>query len=199
MPSAYGSPTLFVQKCGDTADQVPLVRLIGAAVVVDVAKKTLADRDYQIRVADLEAWEARHGRIEAGDIVLLRTGFGQYWPDRVTYMGTDERGQEATLKLSFPGLHPSAARWLVTERDVGAVGIDTPSIDYGKSRLFHAHRELFKANVPAFENVAHLEWLPARGALPLDLARITRNGSPLTRSLMNFWLTPMALATVRLA
>lgn len=160
-----------------TVDQIPIERLAGPAVVVDVTKQAAADRDYQVRVLDLEAFEARHGRIPEGAIVLLRTGFGRYWPDAERYMGTAERGAAAALELHFPGLHPGAATWLVKERRVRAVGIDTPSIDHGPSRLFHAHRVLFKANTPAFENVAHLERLPAKGAWVIALPMKIRGGS----------------------
>jgi kynurenine formamidase len=96
-------------------------------------------------------------------------------------MGTDERGAEAVAKLHFPGLHPDAARWLVEHREVAAIGLDTPSIDYGQSRLFEAHQALFEANVPAFENVANLEALPAAGftviALPMKIGG--GSGAPL--------------------
>ena len=77
---------------GDTADQVPLERLVGDAVVVDVSESALADRDYLITKADLRSWEKRNGRISRGSIVLLRTGFGRYWPDAERYLGTAERG-----------------------------------------------------------------------------------------------------------
>jgi kynurenine formamidase len=134
-----------------------------------------------VRIADLEAFEAAHGRIPRDAIVLLRTGWSRHWRDRARYLGTAERGAEAALRLHFPGLHPSAARWLVQERGVGAVGIDTASIDHGPSRMFHAHRELAQHDVPIFENVAALDRLPATGAwviaLPMKIAGGT--GGPL--------------------
>ncbi len=156
-----------------TADQIPLERLMGPALVVDVAARAAADRDYQVTQADFERWEAEHGAMPDDVIVLLRTGFGAFWPDRVRYLGTDERGAEAVAKLHFPGLHPDAARWLVENRRVKAVGLDTPSIDYGQSSRFEAHQALFAANIPAFENVANLDRLPALGftviALPMKI------------------------------
>jgi kynurenine formamidase len=164
-------------KDRNTVDAIPLERLMGPAVVVDVAAKCAAERDYQIAVADLVAWEKRHGRIPKGAIVFLRTGFGKYWPDRVRYMGTDERGAQAVAKLHFPGLHPEAAKWLVTERTVDAVGIDTPSIDYGQSSLFQTHVTLCGANTPAFENVANLDQLPEKGATVIALPMKIKGGS----------------------
>jgi kynurenine formamidase len=162
---------------GQTLDEVPLERLIGEAVTVDVSEVCARDRDHQVDVADLEAWEAAHGPIPRGAIVLLHTGFGRYWPDRVRYMGTDLRGPEAVAQLHFPGLHPDAARWLVEERGIHAVGLDTPSIDHGPSTTFESHRVLFAAQVPAFENVAHLEQLPARGFRVVALPMKIRGGS----------------------
>ena len=166
------APVHFAQG-RDTADRVPLERLLGAGVLLDVSEKCERDADYQISVEDFAAWEREHGRLPDGSILLLRTGFGRRWPDRRAYMGTDERGPEAVAKLHFPGLHPDAARWLVRERVVKAVGLDTPSIDYGQSKLFESHRVLFERDVPAFENLANLERLPARGfhvvALPMKI------------------------------
>jgi len=156
-----------------TADQIDLERLIAPAVLVDVSDRALEDPDYLISVDDVAAWEKTHGALPDGSIVLFRTGFGRYWPDREAYMGTAERGPEAVAKLHFPGLDPGLAEWLVANRNVGAVGIDTPSIDYGQSTLFEAHRHLFEANIPAFENVANLDHLPATGfaviALPMKI------------------------------
>jgi len=158
-------------------DEIPLDRLIGPAVVVDVSKQATADRDYQVSVTDFMAWEAMHGRLPDGIIVLLRTGFGKFWPDRAAYMGTDARGTDAVSLLHFPGLHPDAARWLVEHRMIHAIGLDTPSIDYGQSAGFESHRILFAENIPAFENVAQLERLPASGFLVIALPMKIKGGS----------------------
>ncbi|MDZ7266516.1 MAG: cyclase family protein [candidate division KSB1 bacterium] len=159
-----------------TTDEIPLERLVGPAVVVDVSTAAAADRDYQIQIADFEAWEKQHGRLPAQAIVLLRTGYGKYWPDREKYLGTAETGPQAVAGLHFPGLHPQAAAWLV-QRGVKAVGIDTPSIDYGQSTLFESHQTLFRENIPAFENVAQLEQLPAVGATVIALPMKIKGGS----------------------
>ena len=122
------------------------------------------DADYQVGVADFERWEQQHGRIPADAIVLLRTGFARHWPDAQRYLGTAERGEAAVAKLHFPGLHPDAAKWLVANRPIKAIGLDTASIDYGQSTLYESHRVLYERDIPAFENLASLERLPATGA-----------------------------------
>lgn len=160
-----------------TADEIPVTRLIGRAVVIDVSDSAAANPDYRVRVADLQAFEAGHGPIPEGAIVLLRTGWARYWPDRAAYLGTDRTGAEAVPELHFPGLHPDAARWLVENRDVGAVGIDTPSIDYGQSERFRSHRILYGAEVPGLENVANLDRLAPTGAYVLALPMKIAGGS----------------------
>ena len=159
---------------GTTADRVSLSHLIAPAVVVDVRAACAKSADYAIRSADLEAFEATHGRIPDGAALLLATGFAARWPDRLRYLGTEERGAEAVLKLHFPGLDPAAARWLALNRKVAAVGIDTASIDPGVSKLFESHQILFAAEIPAFENLDGLERLPPTGAtliaLPMKIA-----------------------------
>ena len=124
--------------------------------------------------SDLQSLSAGMSRDPNSDaIVLLRTGFGKFWPDRKQYLGTDERGAGAVPKLHFPGLSPDAARWLTQNRSIKAIGLDTASIDYGQSTQFESHRTLFAANVPAFENLANLDQLPAKNfniiALPMKI------------------------------
>ena len=158
---------------GWTADEIPLRRLVGDAVVINVSRRALKNRDYLITPSDFAGWERSHGRIQRGSIVLLRTGFERYWPDAEKYLGTAERGEAAVPKLHFPGLSEAGAQWLVRQRKVKAVGIDTASIDYGQSTDFLAHRVLGGANVPVFENVDRLSGLPSRGfqvvALPMKI------------------------------
>ncbi len=160
-----------------TADQVPLDRLVGPAVVVDVVARADADADYRLDVPALEEWERSNGRIPDGVIVLLRTGWSSRWPDKARYLGTTKTGLAGVPELHFPGIDSSAARWLAAERRVKAVGIDTPSIDYGQSTTFDTHRSLFAQNIPAFENVASLERLPPTGAYVVALPMKIRGGS----------------------
>lgn len=162
-------------------DELPLERLVGTGVRIDVSTQCARGRDYHITIKDLEQWETAHGHIPDRAIVLLDTGFAQFWPSRQNYLGTELRGAEGVKALHFPGLHPDAAAWLVRERQVKAVGIDTASIDYGQSTKFETHVALLSHNVPIFENLADLSSLPNRGfdviALPMKIAGGT--GGPL--------------------
>lgn len=158
-----------------TADQIPVSELVGPAAVVDVRAR--AGPDYRVSVADLQEWEAAHGPLPDGAILLLRTGWGPRWGDRVAYLGTSLTGPEAVPELHFPGLDPAAAAWLVANRSVAAVGIDTPSIDYGQSTDFQSHVTLYEANVAGFENVANLEELPEAGAFVVALPMKIAGGS----------------------
>jgi kynurenine formamidase len=164
-----------------TLDQIPVERLMGAGVRIDVTEQCARDRDCLVGISDITGWEAEHGRIQNDSIVLLNTGYAKFWPSRKDYLGTELRGQEGVKALHFPGLHPEAAAWLVRERQVKAVGIDTASIDYGQSSKFETHVALLSHNVPVFENVANLKDLPDRGfdviALPMKIGGGT--GGPL--------------------
>lgn len=162
---------------GRSVDQIPIEQLMGPAIVIDVSDHTRANPDYQIGTEDLQEWEANNGPIPDGSLIFLRTGFGAFWPDAEQYMGTAERGLDAVSDLHFPGLHPEAAEWLLENRNVNAVGIDTPSIDYGQSRLFETHRLLAAEEVPALENVAHLDRLPEVGGVVVALPMNIEGGS----------------------
>lgn len=161
----------------NSVDEIPLDQLLGPGVVVDVTRQCSENRDYLITADDFRNWEKRNGKIPAGTIVLLRTGFGKFYPDRKRYLGTDERGAAAVANLHFPGLHPDAARWLTENRQIKAIGLDTASIDYGQSKLFESHRTLFARNIPALENVANLDKLPAKGFSVIALPMKIKGGS----------------------
>lgn len=164
-----------------TLEQIPIERLMGTGVRIDVKEQCAHNRDYRVIISDLERWEAEHGRIPNQAIVFLNTGYARFWPSRKHYLGTDLRGEEGVQALHFPGLHPEAAAWLVRERHVKAVGIDTASIDYGQSTTFETHVALLSQNVPVFENLAELHELPPNNfeviALPMKIAGGT--GGPL--------------------
>lgn len=158
-------------------DEIPLERLMGQAVKIDVSKKTASDPDYLVSVEDIKTWEKINGQIPDEAIVLLQTGFGKYYPDKKKYLGTDQRGEEAVKDLHFPGLSPEAATWLIKNRKIKAVGIDTASIDYGQSQYFRTHVALMTQNIPAFENVANLDQLPAKGFRVIALPMKIKGGS----------------------
>ena len=157
---------------GQTSDRIPLERLIAPAVVIDITQQAAADPDYRLSAEDVTAWETANGRIEAGTIVLLRTGWSRFWPDRKAYLGDDTPG-DAT-HLHFPSYGEAAARLLVEERNVAALGADVASIDYGASADFIVHRVAMAKDVPGFENLMNLEQVPVRGAwiaaLPMKIA-----------------------------
>lgn len=158
-----------------TAAEVPVQQLIGPAVVIDVEAQATTDADYRLSVADITAWEHTHGPIPSGAIVLMRSGWGKRWPDKKRYLGTDRPGDVANLH--FPSFSVEAAQFLVSQRNVDAIGVDTPSIDYGQSQDFGVHRIIHGANLPGLENVAHLDRLPPTGALLIALPMKIAKGS----------------------
>jgi kynurenine formamidase len=170
------APIHFAEAKPTSAD-VPLEKLVGEGAVVDVASACAQDPDYQVSIADLRAWEERNKRQLVDVIVLLRTGWSKRWPDRERYLGTAHRGIEALGELRFPGLAPDAARWLVEQRAVKAIGIDTASIDYGRSRQFETHVTLCGHETPIFENVTDLDALPEQGAWVVALPMKITGGS----------------------
>ena len=130
--------------------------------------------DYRASAADIEAWEARNGRIPAGVAVLFRTGWATRWPDAMAYLGDDTPGDASSLH--FPGLGADAMRALV-ERDVGLVGIDTASTDHGPSTDFIVHQIGAAAGIPNLENLADLSALPESGFLLAALPMKIEGGS----------------------
>ncbi|HEY1906764.1 MAG TPA: cyclase family protein [Myxococcaceae bacterium] len=163
---------IHFSKDGKTIDQIPVRQLIAPAVVIDVSAKAAADPDYRLAREDVRSWEKQHGTIPSGAIVVLRTGWAKRWPDRKQYLGDDTPGDAS--KLHFPSYGKESAEYLVNERHVAALGLDTASIDYGASKDFIVHRIASAAGVPGLENLANLDQLPPVGAwiiaLPMKIA-----------------------------
>jgi len=160
---------------GHTTDQVPLERLIGPAIVIDIRARTKDDRDYRLTVDDVHLFESYYGPIEEGTIVLLETGWSDHWPDTKAYLGDDTPGDASDLH--FPSFSPDAARLLVEERGVAVLGADVASIDYGPSTDFMVHRIAAASNVPGLENLTNLDRVPVQGAYVLALPTKIEGGS----------------------
>jgi kynurenine formamidase len=155
-----------------TIDEVPVERLVAPAVVIDVSAAASKDPDYRLQPADIERWEGEHGRIPEHAIVVLRTGWEGRWGDVKAYLGDDRPGDASNLH--FPSYGAAAAAFLVKDRNIAGLGVDTASIDHGASKDFMVHRVTAEANVFGLENLTNLGQLPATGttiiALPMKIA-----------------------------
>lgn len=168
------APIHFAEK-GWTNDSIPVDRLMGPAVVIDVTSACAKNPDYQLTVKDLESWEQKNGMIPQDSIVLLRTGWGKFWPDKKKYLGNDKPA-DAT-NLHFPAYSKEAAEFLSKQRRVKGVGLDTASLDPGTSKDFIAHQIFNSANIYGLENVANLDLLPEKGALLIALPMKIEGGT----------------------
>jgi kynurenine formamidase len=141
-----------------TLDQIPVAHFFGPAVVIDVREEVIKDPDYRLSAARIEKWEAAHGRIPSGAIVMMRTGWASRWPDQARYRNMDANGV-----MHFPGYSVESAKLLIARGAVG-LGIDTLSIDYGASKDFEVHHTDLPAGLYNLENLANLDQLPEAGA-----------------------------------
>jgi len=171
------APIHFSEK-GKTIDQIPLYDWIGPAVKIDVVSKCINNRDYLLTVEDIKQWEAKFGRIPDNAWVLMYTDIDtKYYPDKKKVLGTDRTGNDALPELSFPGFSAKVAEFLVNKRNIKGIGLDTPSIDYGRSKDFIVHRICFKANKLAIENIANLDKLPTTGAILYAIPMLIKDGT----------------------
>jgi len=172
----FDAPIHFSEN-KNTIEKVPLSQLKGPGVVIDVSGKALNDRDYLISVEDFKAWESRNGEMPDGAIILVYTGYSQFYHDSEKYLGTSLSGPEAIPELHFPGLSEEAAKWLTENRNINAIGLDTPSIDFGQSKDFMAHRILCDNDLTVYENLCNLEKLPETGSYIIALPMKIKGGS----------------------
>lgn len=146
------------EKNQPSVDELRPIDLFGPGVVIDVSARAEVDADFRLSPQDITEWERTHGRIPDGAIVFLHTGWGRHWKNYARY-----KNQDATGLMHFPGYSEEAARWLVAQRKIRGVGIDTLSIDYGLSKDFIVHHVINGAGRYGLENVASLDKLPPTG------------------------------------
>lgn len=163
---------------GRTIDQIPLEEWIGPAVKIEVTAKCNTDRDYLLTEDDLRSWEKANRRIPDGSWVIMYTGIGtRHYPDRKMVLGTEKTGKEALPELSFPGFSAESVEFLLKERKIRGIAIDTPSIDRGRSADFKVHQVLCAADKLALENIANLDRLPVKGATLYVIPALIREGT----------------------
>lgn len=153
---------------GIAVEQIPAQTLVVPLAVVNVADKAAKNPDYLLSRADLAAWERRHGRLPDNACVAMSSGWARHVSDKAKYVGKDASGV-----MHFPGIAPEAALWLLKERKVAGLAVDTLSLDHGASKDFKTHVSWLGAGRWGLENVAGLDAVPATGAtLVVGLAKV---------------------------
>ena len=156
------APAHFFQGKQRTA-QIPMEKLAGPGVIIDVEDKARNNPDYQVTVNDLRQWEGQHGSIPDGAVVIMKSGWYKKYPNKTEVFQTSTPDTPSTFH--FPGWHENATRWLTSFRKVHVVGVDTPSTDYGQSTRFPTHVILGEHDIPGVENVANLDKIPDHGSV----------------------------------
>ena len=156
---------------GWTVEQIPAERLVGPLVLLDARKQSASNADYEISTQDISTWEKTFGRIPAGAIVLANTGWAARWPS-ARFRNADAKGTK-----HYPGYARGAVSWLVEQRSICGIGIDTMGVDYGVSEDHPNHRYTGAHNVYHLENVANVEQVPPAGALLIAAPAKLEGGS----------------------
>jgi kynurenine formamidase len=140
-------------------EQLPVRNLIVPAAVIDISGRAKRDADSAVTIDDVKAWEKNHGRLPRGSAVFMYSGWDVKAGDPQAYLGTDKSNT-----LHFPGFAEDTCQFLVTERDIAGIGVDTISLDIGPSKEFKAHKALLRGNKWGLECVANLSRIPPSGA-----------------------------------
>lgn len=165
------APNSFYQS-GIGIDQYPAESLIVPAVVIDIQAAAAVNADYQLTVNDILAWEAKHGEIPIGNVILLHTGWQNKWSDKNAFFNQDAQGI-----MHFPGFGSEATKFLLDERQIAGVGIDTHGVDSGQDSNFITNRLILAQQGIVLENLTNLDQLPAKGSnLAIAILRL-RGGS----------------------
>ncbi|KAF8789143.1 Isatin hydrolase like protein [Argiope bruennichi] len=140
---------------------IPLTHLVVPAVVVDISAEVDGNPDVHLSSNHLIEWEKIHGHIPDRSLLLIYTGWSRFWPHPLNYTGTEERDKS---QLKFPSIQPEAASWLVANRKIVGIGLDSMSVDIPNSSFPGTHVTLMEKNIYALENVNNLQLMPPTGA-----------------------------------
>lgn len=141
------------------AEDLRAEELIRPAAVLDVREAAAADPDFELGVRHIERFEKSSGRIPDGALVVMWTGFQERWGDPEAYLNADASGV-----LHYPGFSLDATRWLIEERAIGGLGIDTLGVDPGRDEEFRVNSLLLHDRRIHVENLTGLEHMPPNGA-----------------------------------
>jgi kynurenine formamidase len=144
---------------GAAVEAIPATQLVVPLAVVDVTAQAARDADYALSRGDLAEWEARHGPLPDGCCVAMHSGWAPRADNAAKYTGKDAAGV-----FHFPGIHPEAAEWLIKQRRVVGLAVDTLSLDPGSSNDFRTHAIWLPSGRWGIENLANLEQVPPNGA-----------------------------------
>jgi kynurenine formamidase len=159
---------IHFSETGITAERIPAPTLVAPLAVVDVAAKAANNPDYLVTRDDLIAWERRHSRLPDNCCVAMNSGWAAHVGNAAKFTGKDSAGT-----LHFPGFSVEAAAWLMKERKVVGIAVDTLSLDHGPSKDFRTHLAWLPTGRWGLENVANLDQVPAAGAtLVVGLAKV---------------------------
>ncbi|BDI15614.1 cyclase [Nostoc cf. commune SO-36] len=139
-------------------DQYPAQSLVVPAVVINICQATAVNPDYALTIADVLAWEEEYGEISPGCVVILNTGWQKKWLDKSAFLNHDSQGI-----AHFPGFGSDAAQFLLDERQIAGVGIDTHGVDPGQDNSFAINRLVLEQPRIVLENLTNLDQLPSKG------------------------------------
>jgi kynurenine formamidase len=139
---------------GRTSEEITLEELIRPIVVVDISERAASQPATEVTVDDLRRFERRHGRIPKGALVAMDSGWAARAADADAFIND----------MQFPGFSGDATAWLLENRRIGGIGVDTLSLDNGPSTSFASHLAVLRADKVGIENLANLDKLPPRGA-----------------------------------
>ncbi|MHC5596512.1 MAG: cyclase family protein [Nostoc sp.] len=139
-------------------DQYPAQSLVVPAVVINICQATALNPDYALTIADILTWEEQHGEIFPGCVVILNTGWQNKWFDKSAFLNHDAQGI-----AHFPGFGSDATQFLLDERQIAGVGIDTHGVDPGQDNSFAINRLVLEQPRLVLENLTNLDQLPPKG------------------------------------
>ncbi|MBE9225146.1 cyclase family protein [Phormidium sp. LEGE 05292] len=172
---------LSFHSSGIGIDRYLASSLVKSAIVIDISYQAKTNPDYLLTINDIWDWEQQNGKITADSILLVYTGWQEKWLDNEQFLNSDLSGQ-----MHFPGISKEAVLFLLKERTIFGLGIDTHGVDSGQDTCFTVNSLMLEKPRIILENLTNLEQLPATGTtLVIGILRL-KDGSGSPAAVMAF-------------
>ncbi|VDI38066.1 Hypothetical predicted protein [Mytilus galloprovincialis] len=172
------APSHF-NKVGWNMHQIPINKMVGPGVIVNVKEKARNNPDYRISLNDIKEWEEKYGKIPDGAMLIMNSGWDVKYPDKYSVYGTKNMSDRTSFH--HPGWHEDTISWIISNRHILFIGTDAPSFDYGQSTTFPVHILTSRENICGLENVANLDRIPPSGSIisAAGMKTVEGSGGPL--------------------
>lgn len=151
-----------------TITDLPTKNFFVPLVIIDISKRASNNPDAEVNIDDIKQYESNYGTIKHNSFIAMRSGWTKRWSSKEQYLNRDNSMTSKLYKggrMRFPGFSVDSVKWLISERNISGIGVDTLSFDAGVVDSFPVHQVLLPTNRYGIENMNVTDDIPVNGCM----------------------------------